>query len=168
MDFDRQAALESFLAETEEGLDQMEQSLLELESDSSNIELVNDIFRVAHTLKGNAIALSLEGLADLAHAAEDLLDVFREQRTLLTRQGVSLLLAAVDEFRALLPGAVSGKTALNKAQLKLKAQIAQHTRLAAKAEERQTTESAVPGQDPLASSPSRCRHADSARGCGSP
>ncbi len=151
MDFDRQAALESFLAETEEGLDQMEQSLLELESDSSNIELVNDIFRVAHTLKGNAIALSLEGLADLAHAAEDLLDVFREQRTLLTRQGVSLLLAAVDEFRALLPGAVSGKTALNKAQLKLKAQIAQHTRLAAKAEERQTTESAVPGQDPLAS-----------------
>ncbi|HYW39070.1 MAG TPA: chemotaxis protein CheA [Terriglobales bacterium] len=145
MDFDRQAALESFLVETEEGLDQMEQSLLELESDSSNIELVNDIFRVAHTLKGNAVALSLDGLAELAHAAEDLLDVFREQRTLLTRQGISLLLAAVDEFRALLPGAVSGKTKLTKAQLTLKAQIAQHTRQAASAPEKhQSIESAVP------------------------
>src|SRR5271157_3187352 len=136
MDFDRQAALESFLVETEEGLDQMEQSLLELESDSSNIELVNDIFRVAHTLKGNAVALSLEGLAELAHAAEDLLDVFRDHRAVLTRRSISLLLAAVDDFRVLLPGAVSGKTALTKAQLALKAQIAQHTRQAASAPEK--------------------------------
>ncbi len=148
MDFDRQAALDSFLVETEEGLDQMEQSLLELESDSSNIELVNDIFRVAHTLKGNAVALSLNGLAELAHAAEDLLDVFREQRTVLSRQGISLLLAAVDEFRVLLPGAVSGKTELTKAQLNLKAQITQHMRQAGSApKERQATESVV--QAPL-------------------
>ncbi len=154
MDFDRQAALDSFLVETEEGLDQMEQSLLELESDSSNIELVNDIFRVAHTLKGNAVALSLEGLAELAHAAEDLLDIFRAQRTLLTRQGISLLLAAVDEFRALLPGAVSGKTKLTKAQLTLKAQIAQHTRQAASApKEHQSTESAVAAPLTLSGAP---------------
>ena len=144
MDFDRQAALESFLVETEEGLDQMEQSLLELESDSSNSELVNEIFRVAHTLKGNAVALSLDGLAELAHAAEDLLDIFREKRSLLTRQGISLLLAAVDEFRALLPGAVSGKTTLTKAQLNLKAQIAQHTRQAGRApEEHHASQSTV-------------------------
>ena len=151
MDFDRQAALESFLVETEEGLDQMEQSLLELESDSSNSELVDEIFRVAHTLKGNAVALSLDGLAELAHAAEDLLDIFREKRSLLTRQGISLLLAAVDEFRALLPGAVSGKTMLTKAQLNLKAQITQHTRLAGSApEEHHATESAA--QAPLTKS----------------
>jgi len=151
MDFDRQAALESFLVETEEGLDQMEQSLLELESDSSNGELVNEIFRVAHTLKGNAVALSLDGLAELAHAAEDLLDIFREKRSLLTRQGISLLLAAVDEFRILLPGAVNGKTMLTKAQLNLKAQITQHTRQAGSTpEEHHATESAV--QAPLTKS----------------
>jgi two-component system chemotaxis sensor kinase CheA len=130
MDFDHQAALESFLAETEEGLDQMEQSLLDLEADSSNAELVNEIFRVAHTIKGNAFALSLDGLAELAHAAEDLLDVFREKRALLTRQGISLLLASVDQFRALLLRAARGQTTLSEAQLALKIQIADHARRA--------------------------------------
>ena len=51
MDFDREAVLASFLAETEEGLNEMEQSLLAMESSPSNPELLPNIFRVAHSLK---------------------------------------------------------------------------------------------------------------------
>ena len=74
MDFDRDAVLSSFVAETQEGLDLMEQSLLAMESRSGGTELLDDIFRVAHTLKGNATSLELDDLKGFAHAIEDLLD----------------------------------------------------------------------------------------------
>ena len=79
-DFDREAVLASFLVESEEGLDGMEQALVQMESSPSDPELLNTIFRVAHSLKGNAASLQLAQLAGFAHVVEDLLDVFREQR----------------------------------------------------------------------------------------
>ena len=81
MDFDREAVLSSFLAETQEGLDLMEQSLLAMESNSGGAELLDDIFRVAHTLKGNATSLDFDDLKSFAHATEDLLDVLRDENT---------------------------------------------------------------------------------------
>jgi two-component system chemotaxis sensor kinase CheA len=78
-DFDREAIMASFLLESEEGLALMEQSLLQMESNPSDLELLHSIFRVAHTLKGNATSLQLNELAGFAHVVEDLLDVFREQ-----------------------------------------------------------------------------------------
>ena len=125
MDFDREAALTSFLGEAEECLDLMEQSLLEMDSGSGSLEMLNDIFRVAHTIKGNASALSLDGLAHLAHSVEDLLDVYREKRTLPARNAISLLLKAVDEFRILVPESVAGKEELTPSQESLRAQIAE-------------------------------------------
>jgi two-component system chemotaxis sensor kinase CheA len=123
MDFDREAALASFLGEAEEGLDQMEQSLLEMDSGSGTAELLNDIFRVAHTIKGNASALALNDLANLAHTVEDLLDVFREKRSLPGRNAISLLLKAVDELRTLVPDAIAGKEGLTASQENLRKQI---------------------------------------------
>jgi len=81
-DFDREAVLASFLAESEEGLDLMERVLVQMESSPSDPELVHNIFRVAHSIKGNATSLQLSELAGVAHVVEDLLDVFREQHTL--------------------------------------------------------------------------------------
>ncbi len=101
MDFDRDAVLTSFVAETQEGLDLMEQSLLAMESRSGGTELLDDVFRVAHTLKGNATSLELDDLKGFAHAVEDLLDVLREQNAEVSADVISLLLKAVDELRAL-------------------------------------------------------------------
>ena len=56
MDFDRDAFVSSFVAESQEGLDLMEQSLLAMESSSAGPELLNDIFRVAHTIKGKGVS----------------------------------------------------------------------------------------------------------------
>jgi two-component system, chemotaxis family, sensor kinase CheA len=123
MDFDREAALASFLSEADESLDLMEQSLLEMDSGSGSADLLNDIFRVAHTIKGNASALDLDDLANLAHTVEDLLDVYREKRALPGRNVISLLLKAVDEFRTLVPEAIAGKEGLTPSQENLQKQI---------------------------------------------
>ena len=79
-DFDRDAVLASFLVESEEGLDVMEQSLMQMESNPSDPELLHTIFRVAHSIKENATSLELKELAGFAHVVEDLLDVLREPR----------------------------------------------------------------------------------------
>lgn len=123
MDFDRQAALASFLPEAEENLDLMEQSLLQMDSGGSSQELLNDIFRCAHTIKGNASALALDSLAKLAHIVEDLLDVYRAKNAPLGRTVISLLLKTVDQFRILVPEAVAGNEGLSASQEQLLSQI---------------------------------------------
>lgn len=124
MDFDRNAVLTAFVAETQEGLDLMEQSLLAMESRSGGPELLDDIFRVAHTLKGNATSLELEDIKGFAHVAEDLLDVLREQNAEVSADVISLLLKAVDELRALVTVAETGSSGLTAEQQALRKRIA--------------------------------------------
>jgi len=123
MDFDRQAVLTSFVAESHEGLDLMEQSLLAMESSSGGPELLHEIFRVAHTIKGNATALELSDLTSFAHAIEDLLDVLRESNTEVSAEMISLLLKAVDELRALVKMSANGTPQLSAGQQALRKQI---------------------------------------------
>jgi two-component system, chemotaxis family, sensor kinase CheA len=123
-DFDRGAVLASFLIESEEGLDAMEQALVQMESNPSDLELLHTIFRVAHSIKGNATSLELPELAGFAHVVEDLLDVFREQQSLPGPELISLLLKAVDELRAMVSGAQSGPVQLSPHQHSLRKEIA--------------------------------------------
>ncbi len=124
MDFDRNAVLTAFIAETQEGLDLMEQSLLAMESRSGGPELLDDIFRVAHTLKGNATSLELDDIKGFAHVTEDLLDVLREQNAEVSADVISLLLKAVDELRALVAATASGASGLTAEQQSIRKQIA--------------------------------------------
>ncbi|MGA7513645.1 MAG: chemotaxis protein CheA [Candidatus Sulfotelmatobacter sp.] len=124
-DFDRDAVLASFLVESEEGLDVMEQALVQMESNPSDSELLPSIFRVAHSLKGNATSLGLSDLAGFAHVVEDLLDVFREQQALPSPDLISLLLKAADELRAMVAAAKSGPQPLTAMQQKIRKEIAQ-------------------------------------------
>jgi two-component system chemotaxis sensor kinase CheA len=123
-DFDREAVFASFLVESEEGLDAMEQALIQMESNPSDLELLHTIFRVAHSLKGNATSLQLSELAGFAHVVEDLLDVFREQQALPGADVISLLLKVVDELRALLSSATAGHRELTPGQQELRKEIA--------------------------------------------
>ena len=124
-DFDRDAVLASFLVESEEGLDTMEQALVQMESNPSDPELLPSIFRVAHSLKGNATSLGLSELAGFAHVVEDLLDVFREQQALPSADLISLLLKAVDELRTMVSAAKAGPQPLTPKQQKVRKEIAQ-------------------------------------------
>lgn len=123
-DFDRQAVLASFLEESEEGLDTMERVLVQMESSPSDPEHVHSIFRVAHSIKGNATSLELSELAGFAHVVEDLLDLFREQQTQPSADLISLLLKAVDELRTMVATASAGNQELTHRQQDLRREIA--------------------------------------------
>ncbi len=95
--------LEDFLAETGESLADLDVKLVELETNPNEPSLIADIFRVMHTIKGTAGFLSLDRLVALAHAAEDLLDQYRNGGE-VTSDGVSVILAAIDSIKEILEG----------------------------------------------------------------
>jgi two-component system, chemotaxis family, sensor kinase CheA len=107
-DLDRQALLAVFLAEAEERLSQMEEALVALEERPGDEELVQAIFRAAHTLKGNAAALGFGALAELTHVLEDLLDEVRSRALSPSAALVTLLLESVDAMRELVADAGGG------------------------------------------------------------
>ncbi len=74
MAVDREALLRTFLAESEEGLDRMEERLLALETDPATPGAVPEVFRVVHTLKGNAGIFGFEAVASMSHGLEDTLE----------------------------------------------------------------------------------------------
>ena len=108
MNIDQEAILRTFLDESEEHLGQMEEALIVLETRPEDEETLQLIFRVAHTLKGNASSLGFPRLAAFAHAMEDALHRLREHTIPVTADLVTLLLRAVDALRQMIPEAVSG------------------------------------------------------------
>lgn len=95
--------LTTFLGEFQERLSTFEQDLLAIESVSSDgerQELVNSLFREAHSLKGAANAVGLADIADVAHRAEDLLAICRDTPGKLEPKTVDVLFGVVDSLRA--------------------------------------------------------------------
>lgn len=105
---ERKALFQTYLAEAEEQLDQMEESLVALEAQPEDLATIEAIFRVAHTLKGNASSLGFPRVNEFAHAIEDVLQHLRDRTLLVTGELVSLLLQAVDALRRMVPDAVAG------------------------------------------------------------
>ncbi len=126
MDFDFEKVVASFLAESEEGLVRAEQCMVAAEADPGNLELIEEMFRVAHTVKGNASALDFPELAGFAHAMEDLLEALRTQELAISRDVISLLLRGVDALRELVPAAAGGNDGLNPAHQELKKAMANY------------------------------------------
>src|SRR5262249_48660643 len=123
-DLDREAILATFLAETEEGLAAMEQALVVLESQPADSETISAVFRVAHTLKGNASSLGLAVPAEFAHGLEDMLDRLRSGAVSVTAPLISLLLQAVDALRMMVPDAVAGAEGMKPIHRELLGQLA--------------------------------------------
>jgi two-component system chemotaxis sensor kinase CheA len=97
-----------FVNECEEHLQAAEEALLELESDPSSGEHVNSVFRCFHTIKGGASLLGLDAVAELAHAAEFLLDRARSGGTTIQGPSAEICFGVLDTFRVLLGGIGSG------------------------------------------------------------
>ena len=123
MDIDRGALLQLFLTDSEEDLGRLEVELLALES-RPNDATVDGIFRIAHTLKGNAAILSLDGFARMAHAIEDVLHAVRTRRLAISGDLASSLLAAVDALRAMLAPLRAGRSDDPTAHAPLEAELA--------------------------------------------
>jgi two-component system chemotaxis sensor kinase CheA len=93
--------LDAFIRESEEEITKLNNSLLALESDPEDQEAMDQIFRTAHTLKGNFGAMGFEGASNLAHGMEDLLDEMREGEMAVTPDVMDLIFAGVDQIEAL-------------------------------------------------------------------
>lgn len=109
MESQRDLILKNFLAESAEGLTLMEQCVLGLESDPEDNERIQSIFRVIHTMKGNAALLEMESLLAFTHTVEDLLDAVRSGALSVTPEIISLLLDLVDVLRQLVADASEGR-----------------------------------------------------------
>jgi two-component system, chemotaxis family, sensor kinase CheA len=92
-----------FLSEGEEQLELLSQDLLRLEQEGdSNSELLQEIFRAAHTLKGSSGAIGHTRMAKLTHAVETVLDQVRHHTLPVTTRIIDLLLQSLDALRVLL------------------------------------------------------------------
>ena len=91
-----------FIAESQEGLERMERCLTELEKRPGDGELVAEIFRAVHTIKGTTGFLGFGRLEKLAHAGEDLLGELREGKLAVTADLIGGLLDLMDGLRAIL------------------------------------------------------------------
>lgn len=94
--------LTDFVSEALENLDTIEVNLIDLEQDPSNMEIINDIFRPFHTIKGVSGFLSLTKINKLAHATENLLDSARSGDFLINARATDVILESVDTLKALL------------------------------------------------------------------
>jgi two-component system chemotaxis sensor kinase CheA len=87
---------QAFITESEESITQLNNSLLTLESNPDDQEAIDDIFRRAHTLKGNFGAMGFDTAARVAHAIEDLLDEIRQGHLDVTPERMDLVFEGVD------------------------------------------------------------------------
>lgn len=109
MDLSRYAEL--FRAETREHLGALNQLLLDWERSPEQIEPVHGIFRSVHTIKGMAATMGYAPVADLAHRAENLLDVFRREEQTVTPEIIELLFRTADALEELVEAAATGTAA---------------------------------------------------------
>jgi len=97
-----QEIMEDFLVEAFEMIEQLDQDLVELESNPDDLELLNKIFRVAHTIKGSGSFLNLDILTRLTHHMEDVLNKARKSELKITPDIMDVILESVDMMKALL------------------------------------------------------------------
>jgi len=98
--------LDAFARESEEQITELNNALLEFEDDPTDEAAMEQIFRTAHTLKGNCGAMGFEPAEDLAHAIEDLLEAIRSNRVAVSPELMDAIFAGVDELDAMISEAV--------------------------------------------------------------
>lgn len=106
---DMQEIVDDFLVEAEELVQSLDVNLVELESTPDNLDLLNEIFRAAHTIKGTSSFLGFEQVTSLTHHMEDILNKLRKGEMVATQGIMDLLLESLDILKTLL-GNVKNKS----------------------------------------------------------
>ncbi|HEY2246690.1 MAG TPA: Hpt domain-containing protein, partial [Bradyrhizobium sp.] len=95
--------LREFLTETSESLDTVDNQLVRFEQEPNNAKILDNIFRLVHTIKGTCGFLGLPRLEALAHAGETLMGKFRDGMP-VTADAVTLILSSIDRIKEILSG----------------------------------------------------------------
>jgi two-component system chemotaxis sensor kinase CheA len=107
-EMDMSQYLEVFIDESKEHLQAINEQLLELEKAPENMEIVNEIFRSAHTLKGMSATMGFEDLANLTHQMENVLDGIRNHKISVTSEILDVVFQAVDHLEAMIMSIAAG------------------------------------------------------------
>ena len=94
--------LNEFLTETNESIEEVDGQLVVLEQDPSNKDVLDNIFRLVHTIKGTCGFLGLPRLEKVAHAAENVLGKFRDGELDVTPGAVTVILESLDQIKSIL------------------------------------------------------------------
>ncbi len=98
-----------FKAETEEHLTRLEKGLIELERRPEDLDLLKDLSREVHTLKGAARAFGFSEIQDIAHRIEDIFEAIREKKISFDSHRAEQIFKGLDAIRILLEGLLSGE-----------------------------------------------------------
>ncbi|MFD1067716.1 chemotaxis protein CheW [Oceanobacillus locisalsi] len=105
---DTQQYLDIFLDESQEHLQSINDNILKLEEDTSNLEYVHEIFRSAHTLKGMAATMGYDDIAALTHKMENVLDLIRNEALVTDTEIIDLLFLAIDDLEDMVDSVRNG------------------------------------------------------------
>lgn len=99
---------EIFKAESEEHLQQLNDSLLGLEQNPNDLEYINKMFRSAHTLKGMSATMGFSDIAELTHEMENLMDMVRKSQVEVSNGLIDVLFECLDTLEALVENVDTG------------------------------------------------------------
>ena len=108
LDSSNEELLKDYFSEAEQMIDNLESNILAIESDPNNHDAIDEIFRAAHTLKGNSAAVEFSEVAHFAHTMEDLLDEVRSDKVHVNGDIVDVLLNALDMIKTMLESRQNG------------------------------------------------------------
>ncbi len=97
-----QEIIDDFLVEADELISSLDNNLVELESQPENLDLLNEIFRAAHTIKGTSSFLGFEQVTGLTHKMEDILNKLRKSELKINSNIMDLLLESLDILKLLI------------------------------------------------------------------
>jgi two-component system chemotaxis sensor kinase CheA len=99
---DMKEIVDDFLVEADELLHSLDNNLVKLESTPGDLNLLNEIFRAAHTIKGTSSFLGFEQVTDLTHKMEDVLNKLRKAELVVTSEIMDVLLQSLDILKELI------------------------------------------------------------------
>ncbi len=108
LDINNEELLKDFFTEAEQQVENLESNILVIESDPTNHDAIDEIFRAAHTLKGGSATVEMTELSTFTHTVEDVLDELRSDRLSVTEDVVDVLLTSIDVIKAMLEARANG------------------------------------------------------------
>src|SRR4029453_17030134 len=96
--------LPMFMAEAREHLQELNLAVVRIEETPDDRETVDEIFRIAHSLKGMSATMGFEGMASLTHHMEDVFELLKQRRGGLDRAAIDVLLECLDTLEAPVDG----------------------------------------------------------------
>jgi len=101
--------LNDFIVNTDELMQTLDETILQLEQDPSNKKIIEEVFRSAHTLKGAAGMFGFKGIERVMHRMENLFDLIRKEKLLTDSRTIDVVFQGLDILRTLLTAIKDGK-----------------------------------------------------------